>query len=119
MRVKKKVLSTIIGWLVAFIIVFFLMKTFLAHWSQVKTFHWNVNYWYLFASIPFIIFIYFWNAFVFHKILKIQGLEIEYKSVFKIVTISSLGAYVPGKVWGVVGLTYFTKKNTLLKNSRA
>ncbi len=107
---RKKVLSTIIGWIIAFVIIFFIAKAFLSHWSQVKTFDWDVNYWFLFACIPFVMLVICWSPYTFFRILRIQGLQTEFKSIFKIVTISSLGVYVPGKIWGVLGLTYFTKK---------
>ena len=107
---EKKIFTTIVGWVIALIIIFFLMKVFLSHWDRVKDFNWDINYWMVATSIPFILLSLYWNAYVFFRLLNIQGTKINFMSVFKIITISNLGIYVPGKIWGWVGLAYYTKR---------
>jgi len=107
---KKKIFTTIVGWAIAFIIIFFLTKVFLSHWDRVNDFNWDINYWMAAASIPFTLFSFCWSAYVFYRLLIIQGTKIDFMSVFKVMTIANLGIYVPGKIWGWVGLAYYTKR---------
>lgn len=107
---KKNVISTIFGLCIALVIIYFLVKVFFSHWNQVKDFQWDINYWLAAACIPFIVFNFFWSAYVFFRILRIQGARIDYKSVFKITTIANWGIYIPGKIWGWIGLAFYTKR---------
>jgi hypothetical protein len=46
---------------------------------------------------------------------KIAGFNIEYFQIFKIFNISSMGRYIPGKLWSIVGFFYLTDQYGISK----
>ena len=96
---------------IAAAILYFIIKIISNNWDKIKYYNWDIHYFILLFSFPFQLFNHFFGPFIFLNQIRLQSTSnVSYWSIFKAVTISDLGAYVPGRVWGIIGLSYYIKQ---------
>lgn len=114
METKKKnfikILIRYAGLAIVIITVFYLGKNLYDNWNQIRGISWKPNL--MFLSISFslemfvqIIGVYFWTV-----IIKFLGAFLTLRKAMKIWFVSSLGRYLPGKAWQLLGMMWFLSK---------
>jgi uncharacterized membrane protein YbhN (UPF0104 family) len=106
----KRVLRWVIQIVVIGAIGFFLVRTVVRNWQQVADFPWRFNPWLLTASFvvlggTLLLMVVLWRA-----LLAKLGGRIPLPAAIRIFAISSMGRYLPGKVWQIVGMVYLGRK---------
>ena len=109
MKLNKKVRYIVQGILVA-VIFFFLIKNLYTNWLKVRTYEWHFNYVLLAISFCIILAVSIFMIVIWRYILGQFNAHLSFKKAFRIWFLSSLGRYIPGKVWQVMGMAYLTNK---------
>lgn len=109
MKINNKLRYTIQGILVG-VIFFFLFKSVYANWLKVRTYEWHFNYVLLVISFCIILTVSIFMIVIWRHILGQFNAHLPFRKAFKIWFLSSLGRYIPGKVWQVIGMAYLTNK---------
>jgi uncharacterized membrane protein YbhN (UPF0104 family) len=98
------------------VIFYFLFKSLLSNWGQIKEYSWDFHYPSLLISIVLVGIAYSVLVGVWKVILKQSGYVISYTKMFKIWFVSNLGRYIPGKVWQLLGMLYLLEKEKVPKS---
>ncbi len=106
MNKKLKIFLQVI--IVLAIFYFMFMQVF-RNWGSLKEYEWHFNYLYLILSFIVLIGYSFCIVFGWHTILKKLFVKIDFLKTYKIRAITELGRYLPGKIWHLVGRTYYAK----------
>jgi hypothetical protein len=108
--VQKKRISSFLGIIVLIIIFFFIAKSLHENWQKVPFERLKFNHWYLilsfciwFGGFPF-------SGFVWKVNLQCIGEKITFIQSLRIMGLSFLPRYLPGKIWGIAGQAWITKK---------
>jgi uncharacterized membrane protein YbhN (UPF0104 family) len=101
--------------LIIVLIFYFLIKSLVSNWSQVKDFNWEFDYYFLTIAFVLQILTLLWLIQIFKWILTKSGSSISYLRLFKVWFISGLGKYLPGKVWQVLGMIFMLEKEGVSK----
>ncbi len=101
---------------IVLIIFYFLFKSLVSNWSQIRQYSWDLDYPLLLLSFVLVGLTYSLLAKVWSQILKQSGSVVGYSKMFKIWFISNLGRYVPGKVWQFLGMLYLLEKENVPKS---
>jgi uncharacterized membrane protein YbhN (UPF0104 family) len=111
---RTKILKKIIRWIIQILAIgaigFFLVRTVVRNWQEVADFPWHFNPWLLILSLLVLGGTIFFMIVLWRWLLARLGGKISLSSAFRIFSISSLGRYLPGKVWQVVGMVYLGRK---------
>jgi len=113
---SKKTLFKFGQIIVILLIFFFLFKSLVANWNQVKSFNWELDYYLIFLSFPIVILTYVFLVCIWKKILKRSGHDLSFKKMYKAWFISNLGRYLPGKIWQFLGFIYLLEKEGVPKS---
>ena len=116
MKTKKILIKS--GQVIIILLIFyFLIKTLVSNWNQVKDFDWRFNYYLLTISVALQILTLLWLLKILKWILKKTGSSVSYRRLFKAWFISSLGKYLPGKVWQFLGMIFLLEKEGVPKKN--
>lgn len=107
---KIKYLRSFAKIIIVLVILFFFIRYIYTHWTSLAQYQWKFNYQLLFISLAlvfanFVFLIQIWRRLIFR-----MGYSLKFAKAFKIFFYSSLGKYVPGKVWSVLGMVYMCEK---------
>lgn len=112
---KTKTWKKVLRWAVQIVVIgaigYFLVMTVVKNWNEVKAFPWHFNPWLLALSLLALAGSLFFMIFLWQSLLVRLGSKIPLGPAFRIFSLSSLGRYLPGKVWQVVGMVYLGKKD--------
>ncbi len=109
MKINKNVRYLVQAIVVA-VIFYFLIKNLYTNWLKVRTYEWHFNYVLLAISFCILLGVSIFMIVVWRHILEQFNAHLPFKKAFKIWFLSSLGRYIPGKVWQVMGMAYLTNK---------
>jgi uncharacterized membrane protein YbhN (UPF0104 family) len=101
---------------IVLIIFYFLAKSLVSNWNQIREYSWDFHYPLLLLSFALVGLAYSALVKVWEQILKQSGHVLSYSKMFKIWFISNLGRYVPGKVWQFLGMLYLLEKEDVPKS---
>jgi uncharacterized membrane protein YbhN (UPF0104 family) len=111
---RTKILKKIIRWTIQGVVIgaigFFLVRTVVRNWQQVAGFPWRFNPWLLILSLLVLGGTLLFMIVLWRWLLARLGGKIPLSAAFRIFSISSLGRYLPGKVWQVAGMVYLGRK---------
>lgn len=94
----------LLGWLLVLAAAAFLGLTIARHWRQLETFHWDVRWLAMAASVAALTAVFAWGVFVWKLVLdRFDRPTIHLRQLFRIWFLSNLARYVPGKIWQFVG----------------
>ncbi len=113
----KKTLLKLLQYLLIGIIFYFLLKSLLGHWNQVKDFSWRFNYGLLIASFFIQFLTLFWLVKIWQRMLRHTGSKVSYLKLFKVWFFTDLAKYLPGKVWQFLGMIYMLEKHGVPKKN--
>jgi uncharacterized membrane protein YbhN (UPF0104 family) len=113
----KKILIRSVQVVIILLIFYFLITALVSNWSQVKDFDWKFNYYLLTTAFALQILTLLWLLQILKWILKKTGSSVSYRRLFKVWFISSLGKYLPGKVWQFLGMIFLLEKEGVPKKN--
>jgi uncharacterized membrane protein YbhN (UPF0104 family) len=113
----KKTPLKILQYLIIVLIFYFLLKSVLGNWTQVKDFNWQFDWWLLLASFLLQLLTLFWLVMIWQRMLHHTGSSVSYLKLFKVWFYANLGKYLPGKVWQFLGMIYMLEKEGVPKTS--
>lgn len=93
----------------------FLLRNLYLNWNQLSTYQWSLNYLALASSLFLLLADAFLYAYLWRRILLQFGGSLGYRKVFRMVFLSQLGRYLPGKVWNLAGVIYLGSKEGVPK----
>ncbi len=115
---SRKLLISLLKLVLVGAILFFLTKQVIVYWDEVKAYDWSINWIILVASVLVVQIGPVMFAQSWRMIITSFGFSPSLAHAFKIVYLSNLGRYIPGKVWQVFGLIYLTGKAGFVCSSR-
>jgi len=107
---RKRLIKTIVGWLVAAIIIYILFKTIYNNRAQLENWEWKINWFYTLLSAITLGAAYFCGSQGWRAIIYGFGYKIKLHEAFRVIYLANLGRYIPGKIWQVIGLVGLAKE---------
>ncbi len=116
MKTKKIIIRSAQG-IIILLIFYFLVKSLVSNWNQVKDFNWEFDYGLLILSFVLQMVALSWLVKVWQGVLRHTGSSVSYLKLFKVWFFSNLGRYLPGKVWQFLGMVYMLEKRGVPKKN--
>ena len=110
MAYKLSLLKKILAALVIGTVFFLLGRRLHQGFGALRLEEWSIVPWKLALSLGLLVCSLALSAFVWKKILRLFGVELDFGKCFKITFVSSIGKYLPGKVWAYVSQVYLGQK---------
>ncbi len=107
---RRKLIKSIIGWLVAAIIIYILFRTIYNNRAQLQNWDWRINWFYAFLSAVTLGGAYFCGSQGWRAIILGFGHKVKLHEAFRVIYLANLGRYIPGKIWQVIGLVGLAKE---------
>jgi len=95
---------------VAGLILFYLVRFIYTNWSAVRQYEWQFNYGLLFVSLSLVMLNLIFLIQIWRRILLKLGYSLRFTKAFKILFYSNTGRYLPGKIWSILGMIYMCEK---------
>lgn len=92
------------------VILYFLGRQVYSHWGDIRQYDWDIHPGWLLASLALGTSAFIIQAASWRMIIGSFGHRVRLMMSYKIIYLSNLGRYVPGKVWQLFGMLYLTKK---------
>jgi hypothetical protein len=101
------------------LVLYYVIRQVWVNWDQVKQFDWQFNYLYLVLSLvcAMVALLVFSVAWI--KIVSGFGHKLTVSDGFRILNLSNLGRYVPGKIWQVFGMLYYARQKNVPEEQAA
>ncbi len=106
----KKIALTALKLVLLIIVFYFIFRQFDTYWSDLVAHEWSVNFTLLALSIFLHLVALLLFSSVWSILIKAFGFTVKLKHAFKISYITSLGKYIPGKLWPIVGMSFLAKQ---------
>jgi uncharacterized membrane protein YbhN (UPF0104 family) len=105
----------IVSFLVVVAIFYFLGRQFLNNYEGLAQYHWEIRYPFFIISFVFLFGNYILEAWIWKKLLEVFDVHLSVSKCFKIINLSQLGKYIPGKFWIYLGQFYLGGKEGISK----
>jgi hypothetical protein len=108
---SPKKIAGLIKMILGLAAIAFMFYYLMQNWAMLKHHQWHFNIWLLLLSLG-LLWIAIASAVYIYQIVfrKLVGAEITYAQTFRVINITNIGRYLPGKLWSVVGLIYYTSE---------
>lgn len=106
----KKISFRVLGTIIILLSILYLGKSVYGNWNQIQNISWRPNFIFLFLSFSIEMFVQIMGVFFWTRIIKFLGAGIALKKALKIWFVSSLGRYLPGKAWHLLGMMFLLSK---------
>jgi hypothetical protein len=101
------IIKTLLGATAIAFMVYYLFQ----NWGVLKNYQWHFNIWLLLLSMILLWIALASTVLIYQLIFKeLAGAHIKYLQLFRIINITNIGRYLPGKLWSVVGLIFYTSE---------
>lgn len=113
-----KTLRQSLGYLIAGILLYFLMKPFLQTHTELKDTTFQINYGWLVCSFSAILV--YWSAYLYPFATLLSGLSkkrVSFRTAFTLFHLANITRYLPGRIWGVVRLLSLSHQFRLSKTA--
>ena len=107
---KSKYIKYSAKFLIVLIILVFFIRYIYINWTSVSQYQWKFNYPLLSISLILVIANFIFLVQIWKKLFFKMGYFLKFRKAFKIFFYSTMGKYVPGKVWSVLGAVYLCEK---------
>lgn len=114
-RDRKKLLSGVSGVAIVLLIFGFMLRTLYLGWEEIVSYDWNLDYLALIIAFSLMLSASAFYAYLWKLILDRLGTPLSYRKSYRVFFLSQLGRYLPGKVWGILGLVYLSQKEGVSK----
>ncbi len=113
----KQLLTFFIGWPFSLIALYFIFKTFLPKFDQIKNNIQSINIGLLVFGIGCFLLYYFIRSIVWNRLLHVMGYSLPYSTVAFLWASSEFKRYIPGNIWSFVGRSVvFTQRGISKKD---
>jgi len=112
---KSFVLKRLAALLVILVIFFFLGRSLYHNIGELSAQSWSIKPIPMILSFFLLILNLAISAFVWREILQLFGTRLPFNQSFKIMSLSGLGKYLPGKVWLYLSQIYLSRKANISK----
>lgn len=92
------------------LIIYFIGRQLIKHWQEVRSYDWQLNFWYLALALLSAVVTFFIFSSVWRFVVLSLDKRISYAKSFKIAYLANLGRYIPGKIWQMFGVIYLARK---------
>ena len=113
-----KTLRQSLGYLIAGILLYFLVKPFLQTHTQLKDATFQVQWGWLVCSFGIILF--YWSAYLSPFATLLSGItekHVPFREAFTLFHLANITRYLPGRIWGVVRLLSLSRQFGLSKTA--
>ncbi len=114
-RKKIHLLKKALAFFIISVIFYLLGKTFYQNLEELSHYQWSVKYELLILSVICLVINLTIASYVWKKILSFFHNSLPLDQSFKIMSVSGMGKYIPGKVWQYLGQIYLGQKVGLPK----
>lgn len=97
----------------------FLLHNLYSSWNEISRYDWSLNYSAFAIALLLMLLGSSFYAYLWKLILVRLGNPLSYRKSFRIFFLSQLGRYIPGKVWGILGLVYLSEREGIPKSLSA
>jgi len=97
------------------LILFFLIRVLYRNWLQVKSFDFSFAWSSLVLSFLILLAYLFFRVYIWKVMLHKMKVSLGFRTCLKISFLSTMGKYLPGKVWLVLGKVYLAGKEGISK----
>lgn len=104
-----------VSFLLVALILFFLIRVLYRNWLQVKSFDFSFAWSSLVISFLILIAYLFFRVYIWKVMLQKMDVSLSFRKCVKISFLSTMGKYLPGKVWLVLGKVYLAGKEGIPK----
>ncbi len=115
-----KTLRQSLGYLIAGILLFFLVKPFIQTHSNFKSTTFEIHWSWMICS--FVVILFYWSVYLYPFAILLSGLtkkEVTFRDAFTLFHLSNITRYLPGRIWGVVRLLSLCPRFGLSKTAVA
>lgn len=103
----SKTWRAVIGGALTIVISVFVIRALVVQWDAVRAFDWQLRPWWLLLSavlmwLDFVLLFHLWRI----VLAAISGHRLRFAAAYRILTLSNLGKYIPGKIWTIAGMVY-------------
>lgn len=92
------------------VVLYFLFRQIEKHWLSIADYDWHINIWFLVLSLACAEIALAMFAPMWRNHIDSFGYSVTHKEAYKVLYLSNLGRYVPGKIWQVLGILYLTRR---------
>lgn len=107
---SKGLLSRAAGIAIVVLILGFMLRTLYLGWEELEAYDWNLDYPSLIIAFSLMLLASAFYAYLWRLILERLGTPLSFRKSYRIFFLSQMGRYLPGKVWGILGLVYLSQK---------
>lgn len=97
----------------------FLLHNLYNSWHQISAYDWSLDYSAFAIACSLMLLASSFYAYLWKLILVRLGNPLSYRKSFRIFFLSQLGRYIPGKIWGILGLVYLGEREGIPKSLSA
>ncbi|NLI15593.1 MAG: flippase-like domain-containing protein [candidate division Zixibacteria bacterium] len=91
--------------------IVFMSYYLIQNWNMLQDYQWHFNIWLLLLSIVILWIALLSTVYIYQLIFReLAGARLSLKQIFRIINITNIGRYLPGKLWSVVGLIVYTSE---------
>ena len=113
---KSYLLIKVAALLVILTIFFFLGKTLYHNLGEISVHRWSLKSPFLILSFPCIVVNLAIASYAWKKVLSFFEISVPFEQSFKIMSVSGMGKYIPGKIWQYLSQIYLGQKVGLPKS---
>ena len=114
-RGRRNLVSRVAGIALVLLLFGVLLRNLYLSWDEVAGYDWDFNYPALIIAFSLMLLAAAFYAYLWKVILERLGTSLSYRKSYRIFFLSQLGRYLPGKVWGILGLVYLSRKEGVSK----
>jgi len=108
---SSRVLSIFAKAAFAFAVLYFIIRTVLNNWSEIKSYAWDFDPLYMTISVIIFFAGYVLLAWIWARVLRLTGHPVSFGAAWDTYFIGNLGKYIPGKVWTIALTAYMSEKH--------
>jgi len=101
------------------VLIYYVAHQVWINWDQIGAFDWQFDPLYLLLSLAFAIAALFIFAAAWGRVVSGFGHQLSVFASFRILNLSNLGRYIPGKIWQVFGMLYLAKQKNIPEEQAA
>lgn len=114
----KSPVQFLLGWPLSLVALFFIIKTFLPKFQEIQLSLVTLNLGVLLAGIGCFLVYYFLRSYFWVYLLELLGYKVPAREAFFLWSAAQLKRYIPGNIWGVLGMTIsFAEKGVAKKDT--
>ena len=107
---KHPRIRLLIGSVLTALVIFFIVRTIWRQWDGIRSYTWHIEPGWLVLSavlawLDFVLLFQLWRI----LLELVSGHRIKFRVAYRVLVLSNLGKYVPGKIWTVMGMVYLLK----------